>query len=287
MRRHFIILIFLFLFNFTGFTQNPQDRSVKKLRGFYVSLYYPIIDQINKLCDINQPCDDEGELFNRTSFNFRTPYVGAGYMVKLGHFFIRTDASFMYANKDIDYHYNFDAYGLGDKTAHSTNLFANDMPSVGVKYYNVDEVYRGNINFYYISVNMALGINLKKGYSIYTGWNINNLIKYNYENSLERHGDIYQVISNNYNSNSFQVVNVGTENTNYKKNEIANRINQDLKSDWYLTAGVNRTFKIKNHVFFTDFQFDYNVLSDKTQKHLISLKIGYVFKYSEDFKPSI
>ncbi len=287
MRRSFLIVTLFSLISFKAFTQNPQDRSVKKLRGFYVNLHYPIIDQINKPCDLNQPCDDEGEIFNRTPFNFRTPYLGVGYIVKMNLFFVRTDAAFMYGNKEIEYSYKFDAYDIGDKTSHSTNLFGSDMPQVGLKYYTVDEAYKGNINFYYISINMALGVNLKKGYAIYTGWNINNLIKYNYENSLERHGDINQVISNNYNNNTYQTVNVGEENANFKKNEIANRINQDLKSDWYLTVGVNRTFKIKNLVFFTDFQFDYNILADKTQKHLISLKIGYVFKYSEDFKPSI
>ncbi len=199
---------------------------------------------------------------------------------------MRTDVSFCYAYKNIDYSYYFDAYDMQDKTAHSSNLFGNNMPGVGSRYYSIDESYKGKINFYYVNVNMAVGINIKKGFTLYTGWSANNLIKYNYEKSLERHGTNFEVTSNNYQNSTFQVVNVGEENTTFRKKEIAKKINQDLRSDYYLTLGVNRSFALGQRYFFTEFQFDYNIMTDKTKTHLISFKLGYVFKYSTDFSSS-
>lgn len=285
MRRFLIFIFSLSLLSSKAFHNDPPDNGIKKFRGFYVNLFFPIIDYVKKPCTLNEPCNDDEELFNRTPFNVRTPNIGLGYIVRLQRFFVRTDVSFMYANKKIEYAYNFDAYNMGDQTSHG-NLFESTMPSVGSKYFTINETYTGNINFYYLSINMGVGVALKKGFSIYTGWNINNLLKYNYDKSLDRFGEQYQVISNNTFNNTFQAVHVSDQTASFTKKEIAKRINQSLNTDMYLSLGVNRSFLLGSHLFFTEFQVDYHMFADKTQKHLISFKLGYVFKYSQDFKPS-
>jgi hypothetical protein len=280
--RKVLLLIVLSVFSVKAFPNNPPDNGVKKFRGFYVNLFYPIIDRINKPCPA-LTCNDESELFNRTPFSFRTPNIGVGYAIKYRFWFVRTDVSFCYAYKNIDYSYDFDAWNMDDRTEHSRNLFGNAMPSVGSRYYSIDETYKGKINFYYINTNMALGINIRKGFTIYTGWCTNNLMKYNYEKSLQRHGTNYEVISNNNQNSTFQAVDVGEADDSFNKKEIAKRINQDLHSDYYLNIGVNRSFAFGKNIFFYECQFDYNVLSSKTKTHLITFKLAYVFKSSTDF----
>ncbi len=282
--RKVLLFIVLSLFSVKAFSSNPPDNGVKKFRGFYVNLFYPIIDRINKPCN-PLICNDESEAFNRTPFSFRTPNIGAGYAIKYRAWFVRTDVSFCYGYKNIDYNYIFDSWNMDDKTEHSRNLFANAMPSVGSRYYSIDETYKGKINFYYINTNMALGVNIRKGFTLYTGWCTNNLIKYNYEKSLTRHGTNYEVISNNEQNHTFQAVDVGEADNSFSKEEIVKRINQDLRSDYYLNVGVNRSFTLGNgkRIFFYEFQFDYNVLSQKTKTHLITFKLAYVFKSSTDF----
>jgi hypothetical protein len=280
--RKVLLLIVLSLFSVEAFSNNPPDNGVKKFRGFYVNLFYPIIDRINKPCP-TLTCNDESELFNRTPFSFRMPNIGGGYTIKYRFWFVRTDVSFCYAYKNIDYTYDFDAWNMDDRTEHSRNLFGNAMPSVGSRYYSIDETYKGKINFYYVNTNMALGINVRKGFTIYTGWCTNNLIKYNYEKSLTRHGTNYEVISNNYQNSTFQAVDIGEAEDSFNKKEIAKRINQDLHSDYYLNIGVNRSFSFGKNIFFWECQFDYNILSTKTKTHLITFKLAYVFKSSTDF----
>ena len=216
------------------------------------------------------------------TYNFRSPEIGIGYVMKKREFFIRTDLSYSYAEKIVE-NYNVGFYSedsQGRKILSYFNFHYN-YGNVGDKYYWINNTYKGKISVNYLNISMTVGAKVRPNFSLFMGWNLNTALSTKFHGSISKVVNQYRIDSIHQASGYKYYSLVGTESETMdvnKENQVFS-----VATDFYLTSGFNYNFAIKDYLFFVEGSGGYGILNRYYKKYLINLKVGYVFKYSTDF----
>lgn len=274
----------------TFYALPPDTIPFNNFKGFYINMYYGIPKHYDLNYSDNKFSNPDAfpYTFEQQDFKTKTPNIGIGYILKKNILFMRADISYSYRVKKIDYQNEFVTTDLNGTSSGVLDAYPNlyTFPVVGQKYFEVNETMQGNLFMHYLEINAAVGANFNSNCRIYAGCNYSALLNYNYSATLNRQGLLYNVIAYNPSIGTYTAVLIQTENSTYQNKEIKSHIGQNFSGTLYASVGANISFKCFERIAFVEMQYDFCMpptSGNYRRKDYLSLKLGYCFRYSEDF----
>ena len=278
-----ILLLFLTLYSFG---ENRDSLNSHHLKEFYL-LISEHVGLGNAWSNIVGKYEYESLRryeIERMQFSFRSPAIGAGYVLKKKRRMLKTEMAYFIGVKNLKsvYHSNSETIDapVFANFVDPQRFSSNPNYYIGKKYYKFTDSLTGSLYLHYLDFNVHYGRNLGKYFSVITGPRFNFLLGSKYDGQLKRKADEYLITGVNYNSGIIQIKEsyLSTQNLFFEKKEFKKRSGKYLTGNFYWSLGFNIHTVISERTVFFSSVFDFYLpIYSYSRKSYVSFSICYFF----------